>query len=400
MAPKKASQKHRAAPKLTQKAMRAARALKEIPHPGHQFSYKHYVYIGRAKSGELWSLNQLSAEARGEITPLLEFVPPAAAQKEKKVGNKVVRKAKPAKTLAQHAVDVLKVVKSDWNALPLFIDTKFLRSGAVPSADAAKIVFETARELGLHAVPVTALPMSEDFQKQIAAIIASDRRGVMIRLSTADFKDSGLLDKLLAAMLKVLQVSPSEVDLLIDMGRQTDLFTAQQSAIAALSRIPTQTAWRTLTLAAGCFPDSISKWKHDEWIPVERTEWLAWIGIISDKSYVSLRLPSFGDYGVRSGAEPISIPNQPDPNIRYSLQDKVLVRKAAKQDGAIKRICASLVSMKEFCGTDFSEGDRQIAARAAMPGLPNNSQPYQWIQWCTNHHLELTTSQIRKLPSP
>jgi hypothetical protein len=399
MSPEKGAQKKRVA-KLTQKAIRAARALEEIPHPGSPFPHKHYVYIGRAKAGELWSLNNLSVEARAGITPLLELVPPAAAQKEKKVGTKVVRKAKPAKPLPQHAADVLKMVKSDWNSLPLFLDTKFLKVGSVPSADAARIVFDTARAVKLNAVPVTSLPMSEDFQRQIGAIIATDMRGVMVRLSPPDFKRADLLNSLLAALLKVLHVPPSQVDILIDMGRQTEHFTAQQVGLSALSRIPTPAAWRTLTLAAGCFPESISKWKHDAWLPIDRTEWLSWLDIVSDRANAAVRIPSYGDYGIRSGGEPLDVPNQPDPNMRYSLENKILVRRAKKKDGAIKQICASLVALKEFCGADFSEGDRQIAARAAMPGLPNNGQPFQWIQWCTNHHLELTTSQIRKLPSP
>jgi hypothetical protein len=398
MGPKK-TEKDRAPKKLTQKAVRAARALEHIPHPGHQFSHKHYVYIGRAKAGEMWALNNLSVQARSEITPLLEVVPPALAQKEKKVGTKVIHKAKAAKSLSQHAVDVLKIIKSEWNELPIFLDTKFLRYGTIPSPDAVKVVFDTARDLHLNAVPVTPLVISEDFQKQIAAVIAADNRGVLIRLVLSDFKQAGLLNNLLTALLKGLQVLPQQVGILIDMGRQTDQFTAQQVGLSALSRIPTPAAWRTLTLAAGCFPDAISKWKHDAWLAVERVDWLSWLDIVAGRANAASRIPSYGDYGIRSGAEPLNIPNQPHPNIRYSIPEKVLVRKGEKADGVIKKICANLVSMKEFSGAEFSEGDRQIALKASAPGLPNNGQPFQWIQWCTNHHLELTASQIRKLPS-
>jgi len=295
---------------------------------------------------------------------------------------------------------VLKLIKSEWNELPLFLDTKFLRICSIPSPDAVKIVFDTARGLQLRAVPVTPLVISEEFQKQIAAVIAEDHRGVLIRLTLADFRQSELLNSLLTALLKGLQISPQGADILIDLGKQTDQFTAQQVGLSALSRIPTPAAWRTLTLAAGCFPDTISKWKHDAWLAVERVDWLSWLDIVVGSANATPRLPSYGDYGIRSGAEPLNVPNQPDPNLRYSISDKVLVRKGAKEDGAIKQICASLVSMKEFRGAEFSEGDRQIALKASAPGLPNNGQPFQCIQWSTNHHLQLTASQIRKLPSP
>jgi len=47
-----------------------------------------------------------------------------------------------------------------------------------------------------------------------------------------------------------------------------------------------------------------------------------------------------------------------------------------------------------FPGAPFSQGDTDIAQKATTTGLENGSAE-QWIRWCTNHHLELTASQIR-----
>jgi hypothetical protein len=382
----------KAAKKPTQKALRAARALEHVPHPGLKFSHKHYVFITRAKSGELWALNQLSVEARSAVTPLLEVVAPAPPQKDKS------GKLKPAKTVSQHAKDVLQVIKDEWSMLPVFIDTRYLRTGGVPSATAAKVVFDIARSLQLQAVPVTALTLSPEFQTQIRDIAGTDKRGVVIRLSPADFKQPDLLQRYLSALLQVLQAPAEQVDIVIDLQKQTEQFIAQQAGISTLGRLPFLDQWRTVTLAAGCFPESISRWRHDIWLPIERLDWLAWLEVISAQGNAGFRVPSYGDYGIRSGGEPLHIPNLPDPNIRYSTSDKVLVRKGAKEDGKIKEICTSLIQMPEFSTAAFSSGDKEIAARAARPGSPNNGQPTQWIQWCTNHHLELTASQIRKLP--
>ena len=69
--------------KVTQRAVRAARALDSVPHPGLTFSTKHHIFIAKAKRGELWALNHLSVSARAAITPLFEMWPPAPPQKPK-----------------------------------------------------------------------------------------------------------------------------------------------------------------------------------------------------------------------------------------------------------------------------------------------------------------------------
>jgi hypothetical protein len=384
--------------KPTQKAVRAERALQNIPHPGLQFSYRHHVLIARAKQGELWALNQLSTEARSAVTPLLELVPPPPGTKEKVIPGKKTIPAKAQKPLTQHAKDVLKVIKSDWHTLPVFLDSRYLLVGGVPSFASAKLVFDTARELELTSIPVTSLKFSPEFQFEVRDAIAADKRGVAIRLSTADFKQLTLLDGYLAALLGVLKVTAEQTDILIDLEKQPDQFVAQQVGISTLANLPLLPSWRTVTLAAGCFPETIKDYKHDTWHAVERSDWLAWMQVILAQSKNRSRVPSYGDYGVRCGGEPLFIPNTPDPNIRYTTSENVLVRKGAKVDGKIKEICASLITKSEFSGADFSQGDAQIAEKAAKPGLPNNGAPAQCIQWCTNHHLELTASQIQELP--
>lgn len=384
--------------KLTQKALRAQRALEPVPHPGLQFPQNHHVFITRTKGGELWALNQLSVNARGAVTPLFEMVPPTAPRKPKPKPGKPTPKPKPAKSLAQHAKDVLQTIKDEWSPLPFFLDTRYIPLGGIPSPTGAKSIFAVARDLGLVSVPVTSVRLSQDYQEGIRDVVASDKRGVAIRLFAGDFDNTALLQGYLKALMGVLRVSSSEVDIVVDLEYRKEQFVAQQAGVSALSSIPDLSGWRTVTVASGCFPASISNYEYDKWVPIKRVDWLAWLQLRELQTRIGGRIPSYGDYGIRCGGEPISIPNRPDPNIRYSSNESILVRKGEKIDGRIKQICSSLVGRAEFSGANFSQGDLQIAARAAMPGSPNNGQATQWIQWCTNHHLELTASQIRSLP--
>jgi|HubBroStandDraft_5_1064220.scaffolds.fasta_scaffold05724_3 hypothetical protein len=384
--------------KFTQKAVRAARALEVIPHPGLTFSRKHHLFIAKAKRGELWALNHLSSAARGAITPLFEMWPPAPPRKHKTEPGKAPPKPKAAKTLAAHAADLLKTIRDEWGTLPCFLDTRYVPVGGIPSPPGAKVIFDMARAMEVAAVPVTALTFAPAYQQEIKDAIAKDGRGVMFRLLITDFISPALLSQYLTALQGVLQVTSSNVDILIDLGYKPNQIEIQQLGGSAISVLPFLNDWRTVTLASGCFPASISTAESGVWFPVPRVDWLGWLHVNSSQATAGNRLCAYGDYGIRCGGPPMNIPNRPDPNIRYSDKERVMVRKGPKTDGTIKKICSSLVARTEFSGAGFSRGDSEIAARAAMTGSPNNGQAEQWIQWCTNHHLELTASQIQNLP--
>jgi hypothetical protein len=364
----------------TQKAVRAARALETVPHPGLRFSYKHHVFIAKLKRGEVWALNHLSIPARARVTPLFEMWPKAN------------------KTLEAHTNSLLQTVRDEWHPLPFYLDTRYVPAGGVPSPNSAATIFNIARARGLLAVPATSLPFAPAYQQQIANIIAQDHRGVMVRLFVTDFINPSLLGNYLTALLGVLGINHAQTDVMIDLGFRQTQVDVEQLGGSTLSVLPFRNNWRTVTLAAGCFPASITNVAHGIWHPLPRVDWLGWQAICASQTLTNGRLPTYADYAIRCGGPPLEIPNTPDPNIRYSTPNDVLVRRESKHNGRMKMICQSLIQRADFSGAAFSQGDARIAATAAIPGSPNNGQAEQWIQWCTNHHLELTASQIQSLP--
>jgi hypothetical protein len=311
--------------KLTQKAVRAARALDAVPHPGFTFSQKHHIFIAKAKRGELWALNHLSVAARATITPLFEMWPPAPPRKPKPGTT-----APKPKTLTAHATDLLQTIRDEWGALPLFLDTRYVPLGGIPAPSSAKTIFDIARTMQLAAVPVTAITFAPTYQEEIRDAIAKDGRGVMFRLFITDFINPILLGQYLTALLNVLKVKSGEVDILIDLEFKRNQVEVQQLGGSAISVLPFLSDWRTVTLASGCFPASISNAESGVWFPVLRVDWLGWLHVNSAQATAAKRLSTYGDYGVRCGGAPLNIPNRPDPNIRYSDKEKVLVRKAQR----------------------------------------------------------------------
>jgi hypothetical protein len=379
--PKKA-----AAPKLTKTALRIARAQVPVTHAGLIFTHKHHIFIAKLKRGEVWALNQLKIATKTNVTPLFEMWPPNPGTTKK-----------PGKTLTAHTNDLMQSVTTEWTGLPCYVDTQYLVAGGAPSPAAVQTVFGIARNANVIAVPVTSLNFGQPFQQAIAAVIATDGRGVMFRLTLDLFNAPQTLGQYLDGLAAFLAVNRNHVDILIDLQYRPNIAEVQQMGTYCLNSMPFIGDWRTVTLAAGCFPASISNEPTGQWIDFDRSDWRGWNAIIAQRAAANMRMPSYGDYGVRCGGEPLVIPNAPAPNIRYTDSQIIRVRKGPKASGAMKTICTSLVSQSYFRGAQFSQGDADIAQKATTIG-PANGSPEQWIQWCTNHHLELTASQIQSLP--
>ncbi len=378
--------RQRKEPQPTKTALRVARAQVAVPHVGLAFNHKHHIFIAKLKRGEVWALNQLSFNAKTAVTPLFEIWPPNPGTKNK-----------PAKTLTEHTTDLMQFVATEWTGLPCYVDTQYLVAGGAPSPASVQTVFGIARNANVVAIPVTSLKFAQPFQQAIAAVIAADGRGVMFRLTLDLFNAPQMLGQYLDGLANFLAVNRNQVDILIDLQYRPNVVEVQQMGAYCLNNLPFMNDWRTLTLAAGCFPSSISDEPTGQWIDFDRSDWRGWNTIIGQRAAANVRVPSYGDYGVRCGGEPLVIPNAPAPNIRYTDSQVIRVRKGPKAPGATRAICVSLVSQPYFRGTQFTQGDADIAQKAATTN-PANGSPEQWIQWCTNHHLELTFSEIQSLP--
>lgn len=372
-------------PKKTKSQVRHERAQVQVPHPGLNFSSKHHVFIAKLKRGEIWALNQLEPVAKAAVSPLFEMWPPTQPLPPKS-----------AKTLEQHTKDLMQYVADEWTGLPSYVDTRYLPSASTPVV-AVKTVFDIARTLKLNVVPVTSPLFPQSYQQAIGAVAATDKRGVMVRLEESFFEDPHKVSGYLSGLLNVLGVQRDEVDILIDLEYCPKVLRVHQLGAYCLNTLPAVEDWRTVTIASGCFPPTISSEPHGSWIQHDRSDWAGWRRIARDRKLAGKRVPSYGDYGVRCGGEPLVIPQSPDPNIRYSDERHVWVRREHKEQYSMAKICADLSKKPYFRGQTFSKGDAEITARAATNN-PSNAQAEQWIQWCTNHHLELTAGQIRSLP--
>lgn len=331
-------------------------------------------------------MNHLNLIAKQYITPLLEMWPPNPTTG-----------TKPPKTLVDHTATLMHTLGTEWANLPCYVDTQYLGVPGNPSHSAAKTVFDAARANNVLATPVTSPLFPPSFQQIIRNAVAADGRGVMFRLPVSFFAFADLA-AYLNGLVNAMGVSRDQVDVLIDLAYRSNLAEVNLMGQQCLSQLPFMNDWRTVTLASGSFPEAITSLPTGSWFEFDRADWKGWLSIAQGRSAAHQRVTSYGDYGVRCGGEPVYVPRPPATNLRYTVDSGIMVRREATAPGSMSAICTSLVNQPYFRGSPFSQGDSDIAARAAMSNQGNGT-PEQWIQWCTNHHLELTSLQIRNLPA-
>lgn len=345
------------------------------------FAHKHYVPILKCKNGDFWSLAML--RAKDHVTPLLELTPPS----EKK-------------TELQKLDANINGINRSWGSRRFFLDAKWRQNVIVPGGiHIVEAAHDRARAASLLAVPVTAFDRSPAFQAAVRNVISRDGHGVVIRISPQHF---GNLGTLLGGLLSFLGVAPQQVDLIIDFDHIGDNAAAALMPTmmhTATMAVPTLSAWRTITVAAGSFPRNLTGLSQGSWNTLPRIEWQSWCSLIATPPP---RLPSYGDYTIGDPGLPFSGPAQFTASLRYSSGSDFFVwrgfsvRTHARGYQQIFDICADLITLPQYSGSTFSEGDSEIQLKAAMIGSPGN--PEAWRKWCTNHYLELVASQIASLP--
>lgn len=362
------------------------------------FDRTHYVPILKLMMGEREALMQLEAVQRRRVTPLFEIRPPKP--KPVKDKRKTFRMETMEEVLGKTGPQLAKAIP-DGRA---FIDglhltpAQMMASGEHPLAH----ILAKAREAGVALVPTTGPERTPEYQAVVRTAVEEDKRGACIRVRKKElFGDQ--LDEVLSSVLQTLGTTPESTDLVLDLGQlqPDDVSVLSKSLLGVLSTLPGVTAYRTLTLAAGAFPQSISDIQLPTKVP--RADWLLWQSLARKASALA-RLPTYGDYAIQG-----VLPPRPDatmhpgsPNIRYTADDHWLVVRG----GALKRLgydqytalAAHLMEQECYAGRTFSWGDAYIFGCAGGAETPGS--PAVWRKVGTNHHIAKVLKQLTSLHAP
>jgi hypothetical protein len=270
-----------------------------------------YVPCLRWRQAEYQALLALSDKAKDSIVPLIT-IPGLEFDFED---------GAPKKTVGEHVGTFPKRYKEKWKTRKGWIDADpNIQSGVMPDGRPVfTFVFGEIRKFKADAMPVASLDCTPKVVAQITAIVATDKKGVGIRariehVMKASFGVS------LDTLLKSLEVTPKEVDLIVDLGTPNyEPYGAFAAALAiALGKIPNLPAYRNFILVGCAFPNTLSALSSPIGY-IERHDWKFYVQLLA-KLPKGMRPPMFGDYALVSMTVTASSPKvRPKSGTRRSM---------------------------------------------------------------------------------
>lgn len=353
---------------------------------------RHYVPVVKWKQGEQKALETLALTTKERLTPLIEIAPI-----DWDFENDV-----PKKTLDDHLSNFGETMQ---RCLPqkAFIDLLYIHpsekmaSGLHPLA----YLLQEARARQIPLVPVTSSDRDADHNAEVVAANQTDHLGAAIRITERDFD---ALQPTIDSLIRVLQINPNQLDLVIDYGyADSSLLTRTTLFLTGLiNTLPYLNSWRNVILCGTGFPKNLSDVSANTVDQIDRAEWIIWKRIMHTSTVN--RKPIFADYGI-SNPEPF----EGDPrfinmsaNIRYTADDKFIIFKGLVTrrygNAQYHQLADQVVRHPEYSGRNFSAGDLYIDDVAKNNDGPGNAT--SWRRAGTNHHLTYVINELSTLTLP
>lgn len=341
---------------------------------------KYYIPVLRWKAAEWSALSDLDEYQKDFIIPLVEPTPDRFNDEIDKV-----------------FTNTFKRLKTSWKGRDVFIDFILLdevKSSAILNKIESSEIF--------NMIPVVNIKSSKSYMSMFKILVNSKNR-VCIRISLEDLLHPNLKNKI-DDIIHYFRLSPSEIDLIIDY-KIIDNSYPEYNVI--LKKIPYPQDWNTLTFLSGSFPIDLRDFSPGEHLH-PRLEWLKWHEEISSNRLI--RRPGFGDYTIQHPifhAPPSFV--SPSASIRYtSTKDWLIMRGESvkkKGGGGYGQYLGNallLSARDEFCGSDFSAGDRYIYQKGQQleksGNLEKPGNATDWLQAGINHHITFVIHQLSNLP--
>lgn len=347
-----------------------------------------YVPILKGKAAEYWAWKRASPAVIDRSRPIFEVAP--------------------KKGLNQDLGAFVKDVAREWpHATVLTVDTGHLAQNQPIAGTSDRAVLWTAKALLDHGVAAkSVMRFSDDplVLEEVAKVAALHGQGACLRLGSPG-KDPvvGEAESSWPKVLRVTGLQSHEVDLLIDVGEvRTPGDVARCAAVVApmLQWASGNGNWRSVTVASGAFPQSISDLPNGQVTAIHRYDADLFTLVVAQEPPIK---PDYGDYGIWHPDLLGGSPRGPHPNLRYTHDREWQVyREPTVRPGneSFFTLCRTLVSSPHWpvSGQTYSAGDAQIA-RCAQEIRGAGTATY-WLRWGASHHFEHVVDRLTTLGEP
>lgn len=335
-----------------------------------------YLPILKWKRGEQSALQQLDPQTKAVVLPMAEVVNDYDA-------------------VADAATGFAEQVAKYWGQDPIFVD---LAQVATSPNDLA-LFLQEGRQKSLSLMPVLTPNDSQSLLHSVRSELQVDKRGACLRITEDDAVDPGVSTNL-QSLIATLGVSPSDIDILIDLGvvNESGVTKTVFTTLGVMGFLPLLSQWRSVTVAASAFPKLLSHVGVGVG-SITRAEWLAYQHMLTHGNLP--RRVAFGDYCISHPIyEQVSFTGS--ANIRYTIDGEWLVfrgrslnRPQFGQFSQFHTLAAQLVKDPRYCGSSFSWGDGYIDQCASQQVGTGNLTT--WRQVGTNHHITFVANQLATL---
>lgn len=349
-----------------------------------------YVPLLKGKQGEFRAILNLSS-ARNHIIPLIEHEPCSITD---------------ASALKKYLEEkyIPRFIKTNFMGRA-FVDLYHIRNAThAGTLHPLELVLDKLRTTTIQPTPVVGPHYPVSFVTAVKK--AAREHGVCIRLRVGKIDLFDLLNKV-NELLATLEVSPHQIDLLLDFGPIT---SEQEGALAftavnLIRDLNTKGKWRTFTLASGAFPLNLEQVKGGTHARIKRSDWTMWQTVAKHISSTDMKTQLFfGDYAVNHPDFPPSSKFMTIvPALRYTLLEDPhwLALKESKSDLGNRGffdLCRRLVRMPEYAGRGHCWADDEIYERSLGRGGPGNAGT--WREYGTVHHITTVVEQLANFRVP
>jgi hypothetical protein len=380
----------------------------------------HYVPILKWKRAEQSALQELGDTEKHVITPLIELVMPTVPLYEKINKERSVKRTPEeiftevvTKFREKRIKEIPKEILQCWGtAEPVFLDFTLLYNGVQLKIDCLNEIAAGGTDKGLKIIPVVNLNDDPKIKEAVNEHSQKYSQGICLRVAPSDLTSTETLNKKIETLLKDLNISRKDIDLLIDIKEIKENGGRYLQFMNATQKIEKLSEWRNFIFASGAFPENLSECRIDEPTSLPRFDWRNWSHHIKEKKLI--RNPIYADYTIRNPIfnEALQYYN-PTPSIKYTLENDWLILKGKMHQNEHYLANAKLLvedMTNFFRGEGFSWGDKNIAEKARyyhqyvrdvksgkLAQGKGTGRHTDWIAWGISHHLILVLNQIANL---
>lgn len=339
----------------------------------------NYVPILKSKPAEIWAWTNLSATVLTASRVLFELVP--TDTKTSSVLNFVNR-----------------LTRNYPGGQIITVDCDYFGQGS-------RVVTDISQELhkrNVYERPVLRLSDTPAILGQIRQACALHGQGACLRLgSDTQDPDPNVAIQDVASTIASVGLNTSQVDLIIDfkvIDSTRDVIRCVPLALGMLAWATTCGTWRSITLASGAFPKTVSGLALGLATGLDRFDAMLFARVAQGNPVIT---PDFGDYSINYPIFGPTPPRAPNPNLRYTdgLQWQIeRERRILPGNNSFYTLCQRVVQARYWAGRGYSAGDAEIERCSRSTGSPGSAT--NWLSFGGSHHMTHMVDRLATLGVP